>query len=244
MKSVNYDKNDPNSIQALFTNIAQSYDKTNAILSFQMHHRWNRLLVERAVSPHHPQCYLDLCSGTGEIAFTYLKQAQHPCTAFLLDFSEGMLKCAQKKAEKLSLSFNHSLNFIQADAQSIPLDQGTVDCASMAYGIRNIKDPGASMAEVLRVLKPGGIWGILELTQPSHPLLKIGHSLYLRTLVPLLGYCFSANQEAYQYLCNSIHSFIKPQKLKQQLMETGFGEVEILPLSGGISTILIAKKPF
>lgn len=238
-----YDKNDPHSIQKMFTSIAKSYDRTNAILSFQLHRWWNRQLISKVLTSNAPSSYLDLCAGTGEIAYSYLKKAQHPCCTYLLDFSEGMLECAKTKLDEINFPVSHQFTFLQADAQSIPLEDNSVQCTTIAYGIRNIKNPKKSMEEVFRVLKPGGYIGILELTQPNNSFMRLGHSLYLKTLVPVLGYFFSHNQQAYQYLCRSIQSFIKPGELKKILIESGFNEITIIPLSGGISTILIAKKP-
>ncbi|MBA3958147.1 MAG: bifunctional demethylmenaquinone methyltransferase/2-methoxy-6-polyprenyl-1,4-benzoquinol methylase UbiE [Parachlamydiaceae bacterium] len=237
-----YNKNDPASIQSMFTSIANNYDRTNAILSLQLHKYWNRSLIRSVVTPASPKDFLDLCSGTGEIAFTYLKQAHTPCQTYLLDFSEGMLACAKDKASRLHFPVTHQLHYIQADAQKIPLPDSSIDCATIAYGIRNVKEPGLCLQEVLRVLRPGGTFGILELTQPSNPLWRFSHRLYLNTMVPLLGRCFTSNQAAYQYLCNSIQSFIQPADLKGLLLNKGFHEVKSISLIGGIATILVAKK--
>lgn len=238
-----YDKTNPASIQAMFNSIAKSYDRTNAVLSFQMHRLWNRELVRQTALTCHPDTMLDLCCGTGEIAFNYLKKAQKPCHMHLLDFSEGMLLYAKEKAKQLNIPSCHQLSYIQADAQAIPLQNASISCATMAYGIRNIKDPAACMREVYRTLKPGGSFGILELTEPSNAILRLGHRAYLRTALPTLGWFLTSNQEAYQYLCNSIHTFIKPAELQRLMMQAGFEKITISPLMGGIATILFAKKP-
>lgn len=237
-----YNKNKPETIQAMFGSIAKSYDRTNAVLSFQLHKIWNRKLVRSVKGSTNPKTLLDLCSGTGEITFNFLKQSEIPCQVHLLDFCNEMLLCAKEKARLSQVDQHHQLNFIQADAQAIPLPDASVDCVTVAYGIRNVADPAKCAREVFRVLRPGGTFGILELTQPSNPLLRISHQVYLRTLLPVLGWCFSANQEAYQYLCNSINSFIKPKELEQVLLKSGFSQTSCIPLSGGIATILLAKK--
>jgi demethylmenaquinone methyltransferase/2-methoxy-6-polyprenyl-1,4-benzoquinol methylase len=238
-----YNKNDPESIQAMFSSIAAHYDKANAVLSFQMHRNWNRELVRRAVSPYSPTQLLDLCCGTGEIAYTYLKEANHPCHAHLLDFCKEMLDCAKQKAQQGHFNPIHQLSYIQGDAQAIPLGNQSVGCVTIAYGIRNVEDPIQCASEVFRVLTPGGVFGILELTQPNNRLLRLGHRLYLKGFLPFLGRCLSANQAAYQYLSQSIDTFIQPHVLEQQLRQIGFIETECIPLSGGIATILFAKKP-
>ncbi len=237
-----YNKQDPSTIQAMFNSIAKSYDRTNAVLSFQLHKRWNRELVRLVVTPQSPAVFLDLCCGTGEIAYTHLTQTDVPCQTHFLDFSQEMLTCAKEKAIRLNIHPPHQLVFTQADAQAIPLPDASVDCATIAYGIRNVKDPSKCIREVFRVLKPGGTFGILELTEPTNPVLRFGHSVYLRVFLPIIGRCMSANQDAYQYLCNSIHAFVQPVILEKALIKAGFTRIVRQSLSGGIATILFAKK--
>lgn len=236
-----YNKNDPQSIRRMFNSIAKSYDKTNAILSMQMHKRWNRALVENAIVPSKPKVLLDLCCGTGAIAFEYLQSAKEPTKVYMLDFSEMMLACAQEHAKKQKLH-RHDINFLQADAQAIPLPEKTADCATIAYGIRNVKDPDACIKDVYRVLRPHGTFGILELTQPQNPILRFGHQLYLRTVLPVVGKLVTSNQEAYQYLCNSIHSFIPPESLAASMKSAGFTNIRKVSFLGGVATLLVGSK--
>lgn len=237
-----YNKNDPATIKALFNSIARQYDRTNAVLSFQMHKKWNKALVDRVLVRSQPRALLDLCCGTGAIAYAYLEKIQNPTQAYLLDFSEGMLSYAQDQANLRPLQAHH-INFLQADAQAIPLANASVDCATIAYGIRNVHQPRLCIQDVFRVLRPGGTFGILELTEPENPLMKLGHKIYLRMILPVIGKLLTSNKEAYQYLCNSIHTFIPPQELENLLRSTGFGDIERHSLSGGIATLLIGKKP-
>jgi|688.fasta_scaffold19610_11 demethylmenaquinone methyltransferase/2-methoxy-6-polyprenyl-1,4-benzoquinol methylase len=227
-----YNKNNPETIQAMFGCIAKKYDRQNAILSFQMHKRWNRELIKQATIEK-PKVLLDLCCGTGDIALAYLKDETLPKQAILLDFCPEMLACAKEKADRLA--GNHQITFLQADAQQIPLKDASIPCATMAYGIRNIKDPLLCLHEVYRVLEPGGSFGILELTRPANPLLRLGHQLYLKTVLPLFG-------EAYTYLCNSIHAFIPPATLKNYMLEAGFRNIQQTSLTGGIATLLVGRK--
>lgn len=238
--TLDYNKNDPQTIQVMFGSIAKQYDKTNAVLSFQLHRLWNRKLIQKVIGNASPSNFLDLCCGTGEIAFGSLKKCPTPCRAFLIDFCEEMLSCAKAKAQNLKLD-RHDISYIQADAQQIPLPENSIKYATIAYGIRNVKDPGKCINEVYRVLKTGGKLGILELTQPKNPFLKFGHNIYLKNILPLMGKLLTSNQNAYQYLCNSIHTFIKPEDLENLLKETGFTTYRY-PLTGGIATILIAEK--
>jgi demethylmenaquinone methyltransferase / 2-methoxy-6-polyprenyl-1,4-benzoquinol methylase len=236
-----YDKNNPPSIQEMFSAIAQQYDKTNAVVSFQMHRFWNKVLVNSTIGSTPSNEILDLCCGTGEIAFTFLKKKSEPQKAHLLDFCPEMLECAKEKAKKISIS-HHSINYIQADAENIPLLDSTIDFVTIAYGIRNIKNPANCIREVYRVLKPGGTFGILELTMPKNPLLKYGHQFYLSRILPVLGKMLTSNEKAYAYLCQSIQNFTKPKDLEVILSENGFKETKQIPLLGGIATILVSVK--
>lgn len=225
----------------MFDSIAKQYDKTNAIQSFCLHKYWNRAFVDKAIVPTKPEVLLDLCCGTGAIAFEYLKKVQKPMKIYLLDFSEGMLECAKSYAKNQNLD-QHQLRFLQADAKTIPLLNNSVDCATVAYGIRNIKDHHLCIKDVYRVLKPGGSFGILELTTPTHPFLKYAHNLYLKHFLPTIGKMATSNREAYQYLCNSIQSFIPPEQLKNEMREVGFYGIRQHSLLGGIATIIIGMK--
>lgn len=231
----------------MFNSIAKNYDRTNAILSFQMHKRWNQALIQKVLVTAHPDTILDLCCGTGAIAFEYLKGIRSrpndtpPSKVYMLDFSTEMLAHARKNAEAEGLN-QYDITYFQADAQSIPLPDSSIDCATIAYGIRNVKQPQKCIEDVYRVLKKESTFGILELTQPTNPVLRLGHGIYLRTILPAMGKIFTSNKEAYRYLCNSIHSFIQPEALITLMHSTGFKKIQKIPLMGGIATILIGKK--
>jgi demethylmenaquinone methyltransferase / 2-methoxy-6-polyprenyl-1,4-benzoquinol methylase len=242
MKNKKYEKENPETIQSMFSDIAARYDKANAVLSFQMHKKWNTELVNQVSNSQNPKSLLDLCCGTGDIAFNYLKNAPQKKGLFLLDFCEEMLEIAREKAKEQKLDHHH-ITFIKADAQEIPLINESVSCCTMAYGIRNIKDPQKSIKEVFRVLRPGGTFGILELTKPKNPVLKFGHNIYLKTVLPIVGRWLTSNKDAYQYLCDSIHNFVAPEKIEEYLKQAGFEDTKILPQTGGIATIITGKKP-
>ncbi len=237
-----YNKNDPETIQAMFNSIAQHYDLTNAVLSFRLHKQWNHALVRRVLRTQSSHTLVDLCCGTGDIAFDYLQTTSASCRAYLVDFCSDMLSCAKAKSMRLSL-MQHQLHYIEANIQQLPLLNESADCTTLAYGIRNVQDSVQCIQEAYRILKPGGCFGILELTKPHHRLLRIIHSLYLRVALPILGKWLTANQDAYQYLRNSIHTFISPENLENLLIENGFIRTYREPLSGGIATILVGYKP-
>lgn len=229
---------DPEKIQTMFGKIASQYDFTNGILSFQLHKLWNHQLTR---SLDAKSTLLDLCSGTGEIAYRWLDDQKSPKTAIFLDFCEEMLEGA--KAKRLPhLIKGHHLKFIQADATFLPIETESVDAVSVAYGIRNVQQPEKCFSEVLRVLKPEGKLSILELTEPDNQFLRFFHNIYLKKILPRLGGFLTKEKEAYAYLANSVQTFSKPEELKSQLLKSGFQKVDIRSLTGGIATIIEAHK--
>lgn len=234
---MSYRKENAPSIQSLFNGIASSYDRTNTILSFGFHKYWNRTLIQSLSSQNDHPLLLDLCAGTGEIGLSFLKKNPH-AQAILLDFSSEMLAVAEKKG----ISLKNRFETLVADAQKIPLNSSSVDVASIAYGIRNVKETSLCFQETLRVLKPGGCLGILELTRPHSSFLRFGHGAYLRFFLPLLGKWAAKNQDAYAYLSSSIQQFSSPSELKKTLLHVGFQSVQVRSLTGGIATVILAKK--
>lgn len=237
-----YDKQQPDTIASMFDHIAAQYDLANSLISMNLHKYWNRKLIQRVLRESPPLRYLDLCSGTGEIAFGLLSHLPAPCEAYLLDFSANMLSCAKEKALKPAFE-RHAIHYLHADAQQIPLPDSSVDAVTIAYGIRNVKHPTQCLAEIFRVLRRGGQCAILELTQPSHRALRWGHAIYMKTFLPLIGKWVASDPQAYSYLCNSIQHFLSPEELERLLKEAGFRGTEIQRLSGGIATIWKAVKP-
>lgn len=237
-----YSKQAPKTIRQMFGSIANRYDKANAVLSFNQHKRWNRRLIASVSQKQEGLTLLDLCAGTGDIAFGYLKCSQKPARAILLDFCPEMLDCAERKEKELSID-RHTVQYVQGDAQHIPFGDNFADCVTVAYGIRNVQNPLACMKEVHRVLQPGGTFGILELTKPKNPFLWLGHQIYLRAILPTVGRFVASNRDAYTYLRNSIREFTPPAKLEKQLQEAGFTNTSRTPLMGGIATIVTAQKP-
>jgi demethylmenaquinone methyltransferase / 2-methoxy-6-polyprenyl-1,4-benzoquinol methylase len=240
-QTTNYSQSNPSSIKELFKTIATHYDTGNAILSFNMHKNWNDHLVESALSSPLKEPLLDLCAGTGAIAYAYLKKKNSPSQVILLDFCQEMLNEAKKKLTPCSLK-NHLIDYLCADAQEIPLKDASVGAITMAYGIRNIKDKRKALKEAYRVLKTGGQISILELTRPKNRLLAQGHKLYLKTCVPLLGKLITNNKNAYEYLCQSIKEFVSQEDMVSFFQETGFKRVQCKTLSFGIATLFTAKK--
>lgn len=240
-KPRSYSNQRPKEIEALFDAVAPRYDCGNAVLSFQLYRLWNRFLIQRVLRNRPPGVFLDLCCGTGDIALGYLQRCPHPTTAYLLDFSTEMLARCRQKAARMSPG-GHELHYVHADALQLPLSDASVDAVVVAYGIRNVADPLRCLQEALRVLRPEGQLGILELTRPTHRWLRWGHRLYLSRVLPWMASCFSAHPEAYDYLGESILAFMPPFQLLKQMQDVGFRSVSSKALCGGIATAFWATK--
>jgi demethylmenaquinone methyltransferase/2-methoxy-6-polyprenyl-1,4-benzoquinol methylase len=223
----------PETIQAMFASIAPNYDRAN-LFSFGFHKKWNRRLIEAMGDT---RSLLDLCAGTGEISFGFLKNNPES-EAILLDFCPEMLSVAQKKGAP----FHNRFEIVQADAQAIPLSNESVDGVSIAYGIRNVHEPIKCFQEVYRVLTPQGRFGILELTRPSSFFLRKAHALYTHLVLPTFGKMITKNGEAYRYLVDSVKTFPSPEVLEKLLQEIGFAKIQKYSLSGGIATLITATK--
>lgn len=218
----------------MFASIAKNYDRANTLFSFGLHKRWNNKLIQSVQGARN---LLDLCSGTGEIAFGFLKR-NPKSKAILLDFCHEMLQIAEKKGAAFSPRFET----VQADAQVLPLQNKCVEAVTISYGIRNVKDPLKCFHEVFRVLKPNGVFAILELTRPQSGMLRFFHKIYLKTLLPLLGRLAAKNIDAYRYLAKSVETFISPKELENKLHEAGFNKIEQILLFKGTATIFLATK--
>ncbi len=236
-----YDKQCPESIQEMFGSIAENYDQANTILSMRLNKRWNSQLLDHVTAVCEPEVLLDLCCGTGDIAFNYLKNSSLSRQAILLDFCQEMLECAKKKASTMNFD-HHAITYIQADAQKIPLENSSISCATMAYGIRNIKHPHECLSEIYRVLSDKGTFGLLELTRPPNPFFRLGHYVYLKTMIPFLGRWITSNRKAYEYLCQSINTFYAPDVLEDMLKKAGFQNIIKKPVTFGVATIFVARK--
>lgn len=236
-----YDKTKPETIQKMFSHIAAKYDRTNKLLSFNLHKLWNRSLV-KTVTKNKSINYMDLCSGTGEIALEWIKKNELPGQVTLVDFCPEMLKYAKMKIKDKNFHLKHKIDFIEADAMNLPLQNNIFDCITVAYGIRNILDPQQCFYECYRTLKPEGTFAILELSRPSNFFLKLGYKFYLSFIVPILGKLSTTNRAAYEYLKKSIHICITPEEMSDMLYKAGFKKINKTKLFGGVATIIIAEK--
>jgi demethylmenaquinone methyltransferase/2-methoxy-6-polyprenyl-1,4-benzoquinol methylase len=216
----------------MFDRIAGVYDLMNTTMTAGMHHRWRARAVDRAeLTPG--ATTLDACCGTGDLAFELATRVGAQGTVVGCDFSEAMLALARRKAAARGTS---QVRFEWADALELPYEDASFDAATVGFGMRNLADVGRGLAELSRVLKPGGRLVILEITQPRRAPLSAFYSLWFDRLVPLLGR-LAGDPGAYSYLPQSVKRFPPPEGLAAIMEGVGLERIRYLLLAGGIVAI-------
>lgn len=219
-------------IKEMFEGVAPRYDLLNRVLSLGIDRGWRRRVVE-SLELQREHRVLDLCCGTGDLALEIAREA--PVTA--CDFTWNMLTRARGK----SVFMGRPIALACADALDLPFRSDAFDRATIAFGIRNLESMSAGLAEIRRVLKPGGRIAILEFSQPNRAWLKLPYRIYLDWLLPAVGGLLS-RKDAYRYLAESIQGFPVPEVLVRLLDEANFREARYSRLSGGIVALHMATK--
>jgi len=219
----------------MFDRIAPRYDLLNRLLSAGTDVRWRRACIDY-LEVSAPSRLLDLCTGTADVLIEFL--GRHPGHHGVgLDFSGEMLGRASVKLRP----FHARASLARADAEQLPMREGTFDAATMAFGIRNVQDPGRALGEVRRALRPGGRLVVLEFSTPGG-LLGGLYGVYSRYVLPRVGALISGDRGAYAYLPASIRRFPEPDAFLGMLRNAGFGHVARRPLTGGIAQLYRGER--
>jgi demethylmenaquinone methyltransferase/2-methoxy-6-polyprenyl-1,4-benzoquinol methylase len=222
----------------LFEPIVASYDFLNHLFSLGVDRRWRRLLARRAGLRPDAQI-LDACTGTADVAIEFCRHLPS-CRITAVDLSSRMLLEARRKLARRRLEGRVTL--LLADAQELPFPDGTFDCASIAFGLRNLADRAKGIKELARVLKPGGRLKILEFFPPGASLFGRIYRLYLGRVMPWLGGLLSGSRPTYRYLYESVSSFLAPEEVQRMLEAAGLRPLQPERLSGGIAFLLQGLK--
>ena len=221
----------PDDVAAMFDHVAARYDLTNDVLSLGQTRLWRRA-VARAVDARPGERVLDLAAGTGTSSLPFAAAGAHtvPC-----DFSLGMLSHGRRRHPELP--------FTAGDATRLPFADGVFDAVTISFGLRNIQDTQAALAEMLRVTRPGGRLVICEFSHPTWAPLRTVYTEYLMRALPRVATAVSSSPDAYVYLAESIRAWPDQPALAAQLQRAGWRRVAWRNLTGGIVALHRARRP-
>jgi demethylmenaquinone methyltransferase/2-methoxy-6-polyprenyl-1,4-benzoquinol methylase len=224
-------------VAQMFDTISGNYDGLNRVISFGIDVKWRKKVVQ-LVTETHPKTILDIATGTGDLAI--LMATTKADKIIGLDISEGMLAVGRNKIAQKNLS--DKIEMILADSENMPYPDNTFDAITVAFGVRNFETLEKGLAEILRVLKPNGIFVILETSIPEKFPYKQGYTFYSKNILPLIGRLFSKDNSAYNYLSESAALFPYGTALNNILLKIGFIDVKAMPQTFGVATIYSASK--
>ena len=230
------DKN-PERIEGLFDDITPTYDRLNRILSMSIDRIWRGQALD-CLELKDGESVLDIATGTGDMAIQALSRAA--CSMVGIDLSRNMLQIAAKKW--LRKGRGSSFPGVQGDALCMPFQDGSFDKAMVAFGIRNVSDVGAFLAEVNRVMRKGGRFAVLELSVPKCRVTRPLYLTYLTQILPFIGSMQSGDLAAYRYLSDSILTFPAPEELEKTMISRGFRIVRSISQTQGICHLYVLEK--
>jgi demethylmenaquinone methyltransferase/2-methoxy-6-polyprenyl-1,4-benzoquinol methylase len=229
----------PARISSMFDAIAPRYDLLNHLLSAGMDRGWRNRAIDALALPDRARV-LDVCTGTGDLALAAVARGGDGVSVVGVDFAAEMLRLGLAKVRGAALE--KRIRLVRGDAARIPVGDATCDAATIGFGIRNVAAPERALAEIARIVKPGGRLAILEFGQPRIPGIRALYAWYFRYLLPLVGRLVSKHQSAYSYLPASVGTFPPPSEFAKTLAATGFSHVQAVPLTFGIVYLFIADK--
>ena len=249
-------------VRQMFGEIAGRYDLLNHVLSLGVDVYW-RWRTVRTIAPEPSGPILDVCTGTGDLAFAFRKRAAAEVAVVGSDFTHEMLVIARSKGEESRLSAVErgkrgkgekgqgrdvaspsGVPFVEADAQALPFEDDQFQIVSVAFGLRNVADTRRGLREMTRVCRPGGRVAVLEFSQPRSRLFGAVYRWYFRHILPRIGQLISGSRmEAYHYLPESVGEFPSGEALAAVMTDCGLTDVRFRPLTFGIATLYWGRKP-
>lgn len=231
-------RQEPEQVRSMFNAIAPTYDRLNHLLSFGLDIGWRRKAIS-LLDAKHGGNILDIATGSGDLAIDALRI--QPSQVVASDFAEEMLKQFSRKIRQKGMG-EAPIRLLACDAMHLPFQAGSFDGAMIAFGIRNFIDRLAGLKEMHRVLRPGGISLILELTVPRNPVISVVYKIYTKGFLPLLGKIISRHNAAYTYLPASITKFPEAGQFIGLMRSAGFRKCAAYQLSFGVATIFTGEK--
>lgn len=225
-------------IEQLFASIAPKYDLLNSILSFNCHKRWRAFAVRQCrLSPG--DAALDVAAGTLEFTFELSKAVGPYGEAVGLDFCRPMLEIGRQKLEKRRI---RNISLIEGDAKRLPVQSDFFHAATIGFALRNVTSVENTLAEMARVVKPGGRVVTLELAKPEGSAFGCMYNLYFYHILPLIGGIISGRKESYKYLPESLKRFHSREELSRIMQKVGLGDIKVYNLTGGTVAVYVGTK--
>jgi len=223
-------------VREMFSNIAKRYDLLNHLLSANVDKRWRRRVATRVRNklPSSGANVLDVACGTGDLSLTLFETTGARVVG--TDFCRPMLAVAAGKTSS-------QVPLIEGDALQLPFRNGSFDAATIAFGLRNLSSVEGGLAELCRVLKPGGWVAVLEFSRPTNAIVRAFYGLYCRNVLPLLGGAISGSLSAYKYLPASVQKFPDQAQLALLMRQAGFVQVQYENLTGGVAALHLGRRP-
>lgn len=224
----------------MFNDIASDYDALNHIMSLNVDKSWRRRALRRILSTDYPQQIMDLACGTGDFSIAIAEKMPDGSHVTGVDLSEGMLEVMRRKIAERKLE--NKIDIRIGEGECLDFADCSFDAVTIAFGIRNFENREQSLREILRVLNHGGSLVILELSEPSCPIIRWFYNIYFTKLMPLIGKKVSGNGSAYSYLPASVISFPKKDEWMATMRECGFTDVRHKAFSLGICRMYSGRK--
>lgn len=224
-------------VEQMFDTISSEYDELNRVISFGIDVKWRKKVIDM-VAATNPNKVLDIATGTGDLAIQMVRTGATEIIG--IDISEGMLAVGQKKVANAKL--NDSVILKKADSEDLPFKNSYFDAITVSFGVRNFENLEIGLSEILRVLKPDGIFVVLETSVPTKFPFKQGYNFYSRYILPSIGKVLSKDRDAYKYLSESASKFPHGEAFNNILKKVGFTKVNNLPQTFGSATIYTASK--
>ncbi len=224
-------------VTQMFDKVSSNYDFLNRLLTFGIDISWRKKVVQMVVDQK-AKIILDIATGTGDLAIMLANTNADKVTG--LDISPGMLEVGKKKVEQLNLT--NKIEMVIGDSENLSYADNTFDAITVGFGVRNFENLEKGLSEIYRVLKPKGVFVVLETSQPSKFPVKQGFAFYSKYIIPTVGKVFSKDKSAYQYLPESAAAFPYGEEFNNILLKTGFNTSKVYPQTFGISTIYQAFK--
>ena len=221
-------------VRGVFDSVASRYDLMNDLMSGGIHRLWKRFTIE--LSAARPgQTVLDIAGGTGDLAARFSRLVGPEGKVILADINAAMLEVGRDRLIDKGAMGN--IEVVQADAQALPFEDNSIDCITIAFGLRNVTNKDMALRSMLRVLRPGGRLLVLEFSKPTSPLLGKVYDQYSFQILPAMGRLIAQDADSYRYLAESIRKHPDQETLLDMMRDAGFAECQYHNMTGGIVAV-------